>query len=63
MPSGTVLSAGGRLLCSAHGVVEPVEGCGPEHDGCHALAVPLHAQKICEAEHSAAHQVFDRKVN
>jgi hypothetical protein len=25
--------------------------------------VPLHAQKICEAEHSAAHQVFDREVN
>ncbi len=23
----------------------------------------LHAQKICEAEHGMAHEVFDREVN
>ena len=27
------------------------------------VARALHAQKICEAEHGAAHQVFDREVN
>jgi hypothetical protein len=26
---------------SGQGVVEPVEGSGPEDDGCHALAVPF----------------------
>jgi hypothetical protein len=27
------------------------------------VARALHAQKICEAEHGTAHQVFDREVN
>jgi len=27
------------------------------------VARALHAQNICEAEHDAAHQVFDREVN
>ncbi len=27
------------------------------------VARALHAQKICEAEHGSAHQVFDREVN
>lgn len=27
------------------------------------VARALHAQKICETEHGAAHQVFDREVN
>jgi hypothetical protein len=27
------------------------------------VARALHAQKICEAEHGPAHQVFDREVN
>ena len=27
------------------------------------VARALHAQNFCEAEHCAAHQVFDREVN
>ncbi len=27
------------------------------------VARALHAQKVCEAEHGRAHEVFDRKVN
>jgi hypothetical protein len=27
------------------------------------VARALHAQKICEAEHGTAHQLFDREVN
>ncbi len=27
------------------------------------VARALHAQKICEAEHGGAHEVFDREVN
>ncbi len=27
------------------------------------VARALHAQKVCEAEHGTAHQVFDREVN
>jgi len=27
------------------------------------VARALHAQKVCEAEHGQAHEVFDREVN
>ena len=45
-------SAAGALSCRAWWSAETAE-----------VARALHAQKICEAEHGPAHQVFDGEVN
>jgi hypothetical protein len=44
-------------------LAEHAEDLGEPYARTAEVARALHAQKICEAGHGPAHQVFDREVN